>query len=147
MEDTYLNFIRLLNEQGIEYVVIGGHAVIVHGYVRTTTDLDLLIATSTENADRMLTVMLRFGFGPYDFEWKDFTQKPGGVSFDFRFDKIEILTQTLGITFEESYQNRIVVEFRGVPVNFLNLHDLVANKRAVGRPKDFVDLDNLPQPD
>ncbi len=145
MEDTYVNFIRLLNEEGIEYVVIGGHAVIAHGYVRTTTDLDLLIATSAENADRMLTVMLRFGFGPYDFELSDFTRKPGGVSFDIHADKIEILTETLGVTFEECYEKRMVVEVEGIRVNMLSLADLIKNKRAVGRPKDLADLDNLPQ--
>ena len=145
MEDTYLNFIRLLNEEGIEYVVIGGHAVILHGYIRATTDLDLLIATSTENANRMLTVMLKFGFGPYDFDLKDFIQKPSGVSFTMNFDKIEILTEVLGITFEECYKNHVVVELDGVPVRMLGLSDLIKSKRATGRAKDLADLDNLPQ--
>lgn len=147
MEKKYLDFVRLLNEEKIEYLVIGGYAVIAHGYVRATTDLDLLIAASSENADRMLTALLRFGFGSYDFEASDFTQKPNMVSFDLRGGKIEILTETLGITFDEAYENRLTVEYEGELVNFLNLNELLKNKRAVGRLKDLADLENLPNPD
>ena len=62
MEDEYLNFIRLLNENHVEYVILGGYAVIVHGYIRTTGDIDILINTTEQNADKMLTVMLKFAY-------------------------------------------------------------------------------------
>jgi hypothetical protein len=50
MEDEYLSFIQLLNENHVEYVVLGGYAVIVHGYIRTTGDVDILINTTEQNA-------------------------------------------------------------------------------------------------
>jgi predicted nucleotidyltransferase len=144
MEDEYLSFIRLLNEHQVEYVVLGGYAVIVHGYIRTTGDVDILINTTEQNADKMLMVMLKFGYDVYDFELKDFIQEPGCISLDRYNGKIEILTSTLGVTFEECYANKVVVETDGIPINFISLTDLIKNKQAVGRPKDLEDIRNLP---
>lgn len=145
MEEEYVNFIRLLNDHEIEYVVIGGYAVIVYGYVRYTGDLDILINTSEENADKMLTVMLKFGYEPYDFELSDFMTEPGCISIDRNGGKIEILTRTLGVTFEECYANKSIVDTMGIPTNFISLPDLIKNKQAVGRPKDLEDIRNLPK--
>ncbi len=145
MKDDYLNFIQLLNEQEIEYVVLGGYAVIAHGYVRTTSDIDFLINTSEENADKMLTVMLKYGYDAYDFELLDFQKEQSCITLDRYDGKIEILTGTLGVTFEECFKNREIIETQGVKVNFISLPDLIKNKTAVGRPKDLEDLRNLPQ--
>ena len=147
MEDEYLSFIQLLNEHCVEYVVLGGYAVIVHGYIRTTGDVDILINTTEENADKMLTVMLKFGYDVYDFELADFMQEPGCISLDRYNGKIEILTSTLGVTFEECYANKIVVQTGDIPINFISLTDLIKNKQAVGRPKDLEDIRNLPKND
>ena len=144
MEDEYLSFVQLLNEHKVEYVVLGGFAVIIHGFVRTTGDIDILINTTEENADKMLLVMLKFGYGEYDFELKDFMEEPGCISLDRYNGKIEILTSTIGVTFEECYKNKLVIETQGVAVNYIGLQDLIKNKKAVGRPKDLEDLRNLP---
>jgi predicted nucleotidyltransferase len=143
MEDEYLNFIRLLNENHVEYVVLGGYAVIVHGYIRTTGDIDILINTTEQNADKMLTVMLKFGYDVYDFELSDFMQEPGCISLDRYNGTIEILTSTLGVTFEECFANKVVVETSGILIYFISLTDLIKNKQAVGRPKDLDDIKNL----
>jgi predicted nucleotidyltransferase len=145
MKDEYLSFIQLLNEHQIEYVVLGGYAVIVHGYIRTTGDIDILINTTELNADKMLTVMLKFGYGPYDFELSDFMQEPGCISLDRYDGTIEILTSTLGVTFEECYTNRVMTKTDGITINFISLPDLIKNKLAVGRPKDLEDIRNLSQ--
>jgi predicted nucleotidyltransferase len=145
MEDEYLSFIQLLNEHQVEYIVLGGYAVIVHGYIRTTGDVDILINTTEQNADKMLMVMLKFGYDVYDFELKDFMQKPGCISLDRYNGKIEILTSTLGVTFEECFAKKFVVETQGIPINFISLTDLIKNKQAVGRPKDLEDIKNLPK--
>jgi hypothetical protein len=144
MEDEYLSFVQLLNENDVEYLVLGGFAVIIHGYIRTTGDIDILINTSEDNANKMLLVMLKFGYGEYDFELKDFMEKPGCISLDRYRGKIEILTSTIGIEFGECYTHKFVVETQGVKVNYLSLRDLIANKIAVGRPKDLDDVRNLP---
>lgn len=144
MEDEYLSFVQLLNEYEVEYVVLGGFAVIIHGFVRTTGDIDILISTSEENAEKMLMVMLKFGYGEYDFELQDFMEEPGCISLDRYHGKIEILTSTIGVTFQECYKNKLTIDTHGVKVNYIGLNDLIKNKKAVGRPKDLEDLRNLP---
>jgi hypothetical protein len=146
MEEVYLNFIRRLNEEGIRYLVIGGYAVIAHGYVRVTTDLDLLVATTEENARRIIQVLIENGFDAEQFEVRDFTEKPSFVSVRLGAYWIELMTETPGLDFEEAYSNRLVTEFDGVLIPYLNLPDLIKNKKSVGRLKDQVDLENLPSP-
>ncbi|MCY7353053.1 MAG: hypothetical protein LH606_20750, partial [Cytophagaceae bacterium] len=147
MEEVYLNFIRRLNEENVKYLVIGGYAVIAHGYVRTTIDLDLLVATSEENARNIIRVLLENGFETEQFELRDFTQKPNFVSIRIGAHWIELMTETLGLNFEEAYANRLLTVFDGVTIPYLNLADLIRNKKAVGRLKDQVDLENLPEPE
>lgn len=143
MEPEYINLIRLLNEEGAEYVVLGGHAVIAHGYLRTTGDVDIFVRPSHENAIQLLKVMGRYGYTNGEFDLEDFTKVPSYLSFG-RYDGwIDIMTFTLGVSFDECYDNRLVLEIQGVPVNFIGLRQLLENKRATGRPQDIRDLENL----
>ncbi len=143
MEPEYINLIRLLNEEGAEYVVLGGHAVIAHGYLRTTGDVDIFVRPSHENAIQLLKVMERYGYTNGEFDLEDFTKVPSYLSFG-RYDGwIDIMTFTLGVSFDECYDNRLVLEIQGVPVNFIGLRQLLENKRATGRPQDIRDLENL----
>lgn len=143
MEPEYINLIRLLNEEGAEYVVLGGHAVIAHGYLRTTGDVDIFVRPSHQNAIQLLKVMERYGYTNGEFDLEDFTKVPSYLSFA-RYDGwIDIMTFTLGVSFDECYDNRLVLEIQGVPVNFIGLRQLLENKRATGRPQDIRDLENL----
>ena len=147
MHDHFLKFIQLLNEEGVEYVVIGGYAVAKHGYPRYTGDLDIFVSGISDNAEKLLHVMLKFGFGPYDFEASDFLGSDRFVAIGDEPYKIELLTTTLGITFEEVYQDKEIVTSQGVNINFISYQDLIKNKKAVGRTKDLLDLENLPPPE
>lgn len=136
-----------LNEENVDYVVLGGHAVIAHGYFRTTGDVDIFIRSSTDNAQRILTVMERYGYTNGEFELSDFTRVPSFLSFS-RYDAyIDVMTFTPGVTFDECYQNRLVLDIHGMAVSFINLRELIKNKQAVGRPQDLLDLENLRTPD
>jgi predicted nucleotidyltransferase len=136
----------LLNDEDVEYVIIGGYAVAKHGYPRYTGDLDIFISGTPENAEKLVSVMFRFGFGPYDFEALDFIGNERFISFGDEPFKIELLTSTLGVSFEEVFQNKVTIETEGVRINFIAYRDLILNKKAVGRPKDLLDLENLPPP-
>ena len=146
MENRYLSLISLLNEEGVEYVVLGGHAVIAHGYLRTTGDIDIFVRPSDQNADRILRALERYGYLNGEFEHNDFTKTPNYLSFN-RYDEwVDLMTFTLGVTFDECYQNRIVLMIENVPTNVISLPDLIRNKQAIGRPQDLLDLENLPGP-
>jgi predicted nucleotidyltransferase len=146
MEDKYLSLISLFNEEGVEYVVLGGHAVIAHGYLRTTSDIDIFVRPSSDNADRLLRALYRYGYKNDEFEHSDFTTVPNYLSFN-RYDEwIDLMTFTLGVTFDECYQNKIVLIIEGIATNVISLPDLIRNKIATGRPQDLRDLENLPAP-
>ena len=146
METEYRDFVRYgppmrLNEESVEYVVLGGHAVIAHGYLRTTGDVDIFVNPQPDNAVRLLRVVERYGYTNGEFELEDFVRVLSFLSFSRHDGYIDIMTFTLGVTFDECYQNRLVLAAHGVSIN---LRELIKNKQAVGRPWDLRDLDNLP---
>lgn len=150
MDPSYLNedfreFLRCLNDAGVEYLLIGGHAVAYHGYVRPTTDMDVWIALDRANAERAVNAIRKF-FGAemkgLSAEW---FLNPENVSrFGVRPFLIEILTKIDGADFKVAFARHIETEINGVRTNVIALDDLKANKRASGRNKDLADLDNLP---
>jgi predicted nucleotidyltransferase len=140
-------FKRLLNSFnsiGVEYVVVGGYAVIYHGYVRTTGGLDLWISLTAANADKAVAAIRSLGFNPPWLKGPILLKK-GAVlrigTAPFRFD---ILNDISGVNFKDCFERRIQAEVDGITVNFIGLSDLKANKRAAGRNKDLADLDYLP---
>ena len=147
MESEYLNLLRLFHEEGVEYVVVGGYAVIAHGFPRTTADLDVLVNPTVANAQRAVRALGRFGYTEGEFEAADFTTVPNFLSFASRGVWIDLLTQTPGVTFADCQRGALVVMLDGVPVRYINLAALRQTKQATGRPHDLRDLDNLPTPD
>lgn len=143
MEDEYLNLVRLLNEETVEYVVMGGHAVIAHGYYRTTGDIDIFVNPTNENAVKIVSALEKYGYNNGEFEVSDFTLVPNYLSFS-RYDGwIDLMTFTVGVTFEECYTNRMELVVQGVNIKFINLPELIKNKQALARPQDLRDLENL----
>lgn len=146
METLYTNLIGLFNEEDVEYVVLGGHAVIAHGHLRTTGDIDIFVSSSEENANRLVRALERFGYTNGEFVAEDFTKVPSYVSFS-RYDHwIDLMTFTVGVTFEECYMNRDTILVNGISVNFISLPDLIKNKKATGRPNDLFDVEALQKP-
>ena len=144
MEDEYINLLRLFHEQGVEYVVVGGYAVAAHGFPRYTDDLDILLAPTPENARRVLEVMYRLGYVHGEVEEADFTATPSFVNIVLNGRQVDLMTQVLGVTFDECRRDAPEIETNGLPVRFVNLAALRRNKQATGRPKDLLDLENLP---
>jgi predicted nucleotidyltransferase len=147
VETALLNLVLLLNEENVEYVVLGGHAVIAHGYLRTTGDIDIFVNPTLENAQKLLRALERYGYTNGEFEIDDFTLVPNYLSFSRYDNYIDLMTFTVGVTFDECYTNRMELEVEGVRVKFINLPELIRNKKALNRPQDLQDLDNLLNPE
>jgi hypothetical protein len=140
----FSEFLQCLNAREVEYLVIGGHAVAYHGYPRATADLDVWIAVNAANADRLVAAFCDFGFGVADLKPELFLQIDRVVRMGVPPNCIEIQTGIDGIDFAQCYPRRIEATLGGVPVGFLALSDLKANKHASGRNKDLDDLEHLP---
>jgi predicted nucleotidyltransferase len=140
----FKEFLKLLNEKKVEYLVIGGYAVAFHGYPRPTGDLDVWIAVHPNNIDGVVEVLREFGFAGNDTSPSLFAEPGVIIRMGVPPIRIELQTRISGVAFEECYQHRIVGDFDGQPVNLIDLDHLKKNKRAAGRNKDLNDLENLP---
>jgi len=140
----FKEFLQLLNDHEVDYLLIGGYAVGYHGYPRATGDMDIWIAIHPDNAEKLVTVLAAFGFGAAGIAADLFLQPNNVIRMGNPPLRLEILTTISGVEFADAYAQRVTDIIDGVLVNIINLSQLKANKRASGRLKDLSDLENLP---
>lgn len=143
LDRNFREFIGLLDARGVEYIIVGGHAVAFHGFPRYTGDLDIFVARSAPNARALLHVFRAFGFGDLALQENDFLTEDLVIEIGREPLKIQVLTGIDGVTFEECFAERIVLETDGLRLVFPSLRHLLANKVASGRPKDQIDVVHL----
>jgi len=124
-------------------MLIGGYAVILHGHPRLTNDLDVVIANDDENVERCLGALREFGFDGPDLTDKLFAEPKSLVRMGVEPIKIEILNFLEGVDFDDAYARREVRPAEDIQIDLISLEDLLANKRAVGRDKDMLDVKEL----
>ena len=134
-------FIGLLNSRGVEYVIVGAHSLAFHGRPRYTGDLDILLSPSPENAEKVASVLVDFGFA--DFKPSDFIEPDQMIQLGRVPNRIDLLTGISGVATGEALAKKISTDLAGVPVFMLSKDLLIQNKRAVGRPQDLADIDAL----
>jgi len=140
----FKEFLQLLNEYQIRYLLVGGYAVGYHGYPRTTADIDLWVDVSPKNAKKIVDAIKEFGFDVKGLPADIFLQKNKIIRMGVPPVMIKIITGASGVEFEECFESRIHDFLDGVEINIINLDSLKANKTASGRHKDLDDLENLP---
>lgn len=147
LSDDFRDFLTCLNEAGVEYLIVGGHAVAYHGYYRPTRDMDVWVRVSDENADRLVRAINVFFGGHLEGlvrEW--FLDVENVTRFGAVPNLIEILPKVSGGEFEAAYRRRVTDTVDGQPVKLIGLEDLLANKKASGRLKDLADIEQLTKP-
>jgi len=145
LPDDFSEFLRLLNAHGVEYLLVGGYAVGIHGYPRATIDLDVWVQPTAANADRVVSALRVFGFDVPELESRLFTAPATIVRFGTPPYRIEVRTAIDGVTFDDCRRNALHVSLGDVAVPVLALDDLKTNQRASGRHKNQTALDHLPQ--
>lgn len=143
LNPDFREFIQSLNDNQVRYLVVGGYAVALHGYPRYTKDIDIWIELSPENATKILRALQQFGFGSLGLTEADFLVSDTIIQLGYPPRRINLLTSLPGVDFEPCYADRVVVEFEGALVNFINRENLKQNKLASGRAQDLADLENL----
>lgn len=144
-------FLRLLAAHQVRYVLIGGVAVIYHGYTRFTGDVDFLYECSRDNADRLWAALREFWGGtvPAVTGPEELVDPRLIVQFGRPPNRIDLIASLGTVSFEEAWAHRVndSIEVAGkpVPVSILGLHELRRSKQDAGRPKDLDDLDHLPE--
>jgi predicted nucleotidyltransferase len=130
-----------LNREGARYLIIGGIACILHGHVRATTDMDILIGRTRENAVRVLEALAQLGYG-FAREWlpEEILRKPVTVIGDD--PAVDIFTIAWSVNYEDAVTRSTSVEVEGVSLPLIGLDDLIATKRT-GRAIDAADIEVL----
>jgi predicted nucleotidyltransferase len=150
MENTQLpqdfrDFLNLLNESDVHYLLIGGYAVGYYGYPRATHDMDIWIAVDPVNAEKMVDVMTGFGFAEGAVAKEIFLKTNGIVRMGVPPLRLEVLMSISGVVFEDCYERALIDDVDGASVRIIHLEDLLTNKIASGRHKDLDDVSNLPK--
>ena len=140
----FKEFLKLLNEKNVRYLLIGGYAVGYHGYPRATNDMDVWIAIHPDNAQRIVDVLKEFGFDLPELTPDLFLKENKIIRMGNPPMRLEISTGISGVEFDDCYASKIVDTLDGVEVNIIDLPHLKINKKAAGRLKDLADLENLP---
>lgn len=141
LPSDFKEFLRLLNFHKVEYLLIGGYAVNYYGYPRATADMDVWVGISPANAERTAAALREFGFSQ---AMPDLFMEPGKViRMGVPPFRIEVLTTVSGVEFPDCFRKRAVVDIGGLLVFLIAIDDLRTNKRASGRTRDLVDLEQL----
>jgi hypothetical protein len=145
-EKDFIDFIELLNLHQVEYMVVGAHALAFHGRPRHTGDLDIWIKPSFDNANKMVKVLIDFGFGSLGLTKEDFLKDNYVTQLGYPPLRIDILNAISGVNFDDAYKGRILGKDGDLLISFINISDFIANKQASGRPKDIGDINSLKKP-
>ncbi len=130
-----------LNETGSHYLVIGGVACVLHGYVRATTDVDILIERTHRNAENVLAAVGGLGYG-FAREWTadEILKRPITVIGDD--PAVDIFTVAWSVKYDAAAPRSSIVEVDGVDIPLIGIDDLIRTKQT-GRPLDAADIEAL----
>ena len=140
----FKEFVGFLNANAVDYLVVGGYAMALHGRPRHTGDLDVWVDRRPENVARLMQALRDFGFGGLGLSEDDFSRPDQVVQLGYPPFRIDLLTSIDGVEFVKAWPRRREFASDGLVLHFIGIDDLKANKRACGRPRDIDDLENLP---
>jgi len=146
VNSDFSDLLKLFNEYGVRYLVIGGYAVMQYAEPRFTKDLDLWISTDTTNALAVYHALKSFGAPLAGMTEADFSEEGYFYQMGVPPIRVDIMMGIPGIDFESTWKRRNEVDFEGLSVPFISKQDLIVAKRASGRPQDLIDADLLEHP-
>lgn len=143
--DDFRDFIKALNDKNVEYILVGGYAVILHGYRRTTGDMDIWVKRTRENYLKLVRAFFSFGLPVFDMTEERFLDIETADVFSFGRPpvSIDIITNLKGVEFDKAFPLSMSFEEDGLPIRFIHLNNLLESKKAAGRHKDLADIEKL----
>ena len=142
--EHFREFIQALNQHKVEYVLVGGMAVILHGYVRGTGDMDVWVNKTKENYSRLKRAYHQFGMPLFDMTEENFLGDEYDVfGIGVQPVKIEVMTSVKGLLFDETYAMAQTYEEDELQIKFIHINHLIQAKKASGRFRDLDDIEQL----
>ena len=138
----FQEFLNFLDARGVKFLVVGGYAVGFHGYPRYTGDIDIFVAISPDNAEKLVEVFKDFGF-PNSATKEYFLESDSSIAIGEPPRRIHILTGIAAVTFDECFKDRVYFKSDGLNIPFIGLDALIKTKEALKRDQDKLDLKRL----
>lgn len=143
--EKHQELLKELIIEKVDFILIGGYAVIYYGYMRTTGDMDLWLQPTNENKLKILNVLKKFEFnseGINHIKNLDFTKH---IAFHFweMPERVDFLTKISGVTYEDADKLKEIADFEGLKIPVIHYNHLISCKIATNRPKDLADIDRL----
>jgi hypothetical protein len=139
----FKDLFSVFRDERVEFLVVGAHAVIFYAEPRFTKDLDVWVNPAADNARRVWQALKKFGAPLKDLRPESFADKELIYQIGVAPNRIDILMDIAGLTFEEAWPNRVESTYAGIPIYLPAKADLIRAKRATGRPQDQIDIDHL----
>jgi hypothetical protein len=139
LDRDFREFIESCVAHEVRFLIVGGYAVAAHGHPRFTKDIDVWLWTDRRNAERLIAALDDFGFGSLGLTADDFSEPEVVIQLGYPPKRIDLLTSIDGVTFDDCYPDRLVVDIEDVSVPFIDRTNLLKNKKAAGRPQDLAD--------
>lgn len=143
--EAHQELIGLLLKHKVDFIIIGGYAVIYYGYHRTTGDVDIWIKPDNANKAKVLLALDEYGIESgslKELELLDF-ENHLAMQLGSEPDRIEFLTHINGVAFEEANQEKVLADIGNIQIPFLHINHLILSKLSTGRIKDQADVEEL----
>lgn len=141
---NFTDFINLLEEYKVRYVLVGGLAVLMNGHFRTTKDMDIFYEAEENNCKHLLHVINEFGFGYLKLTVNDLMDTKSFIKLGNEPERIDLFNELPGVTFEEVYRDAFdYKEDDSFTVKVIHVNHLIQNKKTVGRYQDLADVKKL----
>ena len=145
MNEDFTDLLQAFTDLGVRFLVVGAHALAVHGHPRATGDLDVWVPPDRDNAARVWAALQRFG-APIEATGiveEDFATPGIVVQVGLPPRRIDLLTAITGVKFEDAWPRRTLHPVGGLEIPFIGREDLLMNKRATGCAQDLADAEFL----
>lgn len=147
MNRDFVEMLSALCVAGVEFLLVGAHALAAYGRPRATGDLDLWVRPTKENASRVMQALRAFGAPLFNLTVEDLSAPDNVFQIGVAPCRIDLLTAISGVDFETAWSQRTSLNVEGLSVPCIGRADLLRNKRAVGRPRDLADVAELESED
>ena len=139
----FSELLTLLEDNKVEYVIVGGYAMAYHGYPRFTKDIDIFYRNTSENIIKIRKALIEFGFNDNDLPESIFSESGNIIQFGVVPLRVDIINEIDGINFDDVYKNIVRGKYGEIEVNFIGRIELIKNKMASGRDQDLLDAKKL----
>lgn len=140
LNPDFKDVLSCLKDEEVEFIIVGAYALAAHGLPRATGDIDIWIRNSSDNAQKIISALKKFGVPTSNLSEEDFTSPDMVVQIGVEPCRIDLLTRISGVAFDEAWENKVSVTIDHLEIYVLSKADLLKNKLAAGRDKDQGDI-------